>query len=1203
MLTQVAKSPFKFLDAYTAQDKAMFFGRETEQKRLVELISRSRLILVYGASGTGKSSLVQCGLAQALSDTDYFPVIVRRRGGLPTTLLSTLRSIFDEDDLPDTSDVVELVTHLSQYSMRPVYLIFDQFEELFISGNRDEQQLVFATIQALCQAQTSCKLLLVMREDYIPYLYPYEERLPGLLDFRLRVERMSEGNVHEVIVQTCRHTEGIRLDNEAETVRQILENIQDARNTFQLPYLQVYLDRLWRTAHENQPDRTGEVVFDPALVERVGAIEDVLEQFLNEQKKALSNQLTTEEQPALGQLLEGFVTYEGTRREQRLDALQTMTGLQPTRLQFLLSQLERSRLLRHEEGTYELAHDSLARVIDKNRSTEQRQINDILRRLKEAYQEFKEKPASDELWLPPRRLTEIGLYPEAIRAELARSVPDSTAVWKFVTDSQHHHDRLQRQELDKQQQRNRQLRLTVLGVSALLVLALISMVFALRQWGDSNVKSVVFQTREMDPLHALVMTAWAYEREKNPITSNAFYNTFYNQQPYEHRLQAPDPIIHAVFSPDGQVILTTTKNQQILVWDGAGKTLLDSLSLDKTLLALDGSSDFRVLLVFTTNGEMYLWNRQQHRMSPLLRDETIAFAGVSPDGQTILAATQDGQLFWMNRAGQLVERLVPDSAPVSAQYAPDGKTIGMVHENGSVSLWNTKTRRIINSLQVEGEVQNLAFFANGQQILITTSQGRVYRWNRLNPRAEPLPISAQITLAEPATNGKTILVSTEDFIYFFDSNGILLDSLKNKDFRESLSFSPDGQSFFSVVDNTQIEVSDRKGAVSSQFFHNSPVQSASFSPDGRRVLTLTTNGHAYLWNRHDPRSALLPHRTPVELVIPSPDGQTVATSIGQTLYLWNQQGACVDSFSYDAPITSGQFSPDGRTVFTTHDGPAQRWHPGDKRSQKLPFPASVNALFASPDGRFMVANTPAGAYWWRLNQPQPVALPGKPDITSVVFSPDGQMALYVTADGKTYFWRDDTRKPQKSPLPESVNSATFSPDGQTILATTQFSDLWLLNREGTLSDKQPPSVSLSTVLFSPNAQALSVGGFEGSMAYLWDLKAEQWISLPHRTDIQAIAFSPDGQTFLVRTEQQVHLWDRLGQPVMATERGYSYAGFSSDGRLLITLRGENVRLWPSPNHLVTWLHKTYSDSTLKAVRQEVKKRYGIHTSFWEALSF
>ncbi len=51
------KSPFKFLDAYTKEDRDIFFGREKEIEELYHRVFDSRIMLVYGESGTGKSLL------------------------------------------------------------------------------------------------------------------------------------------------------------------------------------------------------------------------------------------------------------------------------------------------------------------------------------------------------------------------------------------------------------------------------------------------------------------------------------------------------------------------------------------------------------------------------------------------------------------------------------------------------------------------------------------------------------------------------------------------------------------------------------------------------------------------------------------------------------------------------------------------------------------------------------------------------------------------------------------------------------------------------------------------------------------------------------------------------------------------------------------------------------------------------------------
>lgn len=472
------KSPFKFLEAYTAQDKDHFFGRELEQQRLIELLFRSRLMLVYGQSGTGKSSLVQCGLTRVMSSSDYFPVLIRRRTNLLSSLQAALGGLLER---PDDTNVMDLVTQLSRYVMRPVYLIFDQFEELFISGEQAEQVAFFALLKALYASAASLKLILVMREDYIAYLYPYEDSLPNLFDFRLRLEPMSEKNLQAVIVGTCRAAD-IQIQGEEQTVQRIIDNNKSPKNPFQLPYLQVYLDRLWRTvragrsAYESAP-----VVFDSALIDGVGKIEDVLTLFVDDQVQEIGRQFSEEDRPAVRRVLEAFVTYEGTRREGTTLTLVTETGCGAALVKEIANALETSRILQCDDGTYELAHDSLANVIDKGRSNEQRQTNDILKRLKEAWQEYTSHHQPDDLLLPQRRLVEIQLYETAIQTELTRSNADATAIWQFVSDSGAFLEKTRQAELDGQRKKNNRLRLTIAGVSVLLVLAVIAMVIAFRE--------------------------------------------------------------------------------------------------------------------------------------------------------------------------------------------------------------------------------------------------------------------------------------------------------------------------------------------------------------------------------------------------------------------------------------------------------------------------------------------------------------------------------------------------------------------------------------------------------------------------------------------------------------------------------------------------------------------------------------------------
>lgn len=61
--------PYKRLDFYRAQDAPFFFGRQQEIQQLSSLIHAHRLVLLYGASGTGKTSLLLAGVVPFLGQT------------------------------------------------------------------------------------------------------------------------------------------------------------------------------------------------------------------------------------------------------------------------------------------------------------------------------------------------------------------------------------------------------------------------------------------------------------------------------------------------------------------------------------------------------------------------------------------------------------------------------------------------------------------------------------------------------------------------------------------------------------------------------------------------------------------------------------------------------------------------------------------------------------------------------------------------------------------------------------------------------------------------------------------------------------------------------------------------------------------------------------------------------------------------------
>ena len=75
--SKAIRVPFKFLDSYTREDESIFFGRDDETEELFRKLYSGKLLLVYGKSGTGKSSIINCGLISKIPQEDIYSINIR----------------------------------------------------------------------------------------------------------------------------------------------------------------------------------------------------------------------------------------------------------------------------------------------------------------------------------------------------------------------------------------------------------------------------------------------------------------------------------------------------------------------------------------------------------------------------------------------------------------------------------------------------------------------------------------------------------------------------------------------------------------------------------------------------------------------------------------------------------------------------------------------------------------------------------------------------------------------------------------------------------------------------------------------------------------------------------------------------------------------------------------------------------------------
>ena len=410
------KYPFKFLDAYTREDSDIFFGREEEITALYEMVFQTDLLLIYGASGTGKTSLIQCGLASKFESHDWLALNIRRGKNLNASFEKTLNDAggltlvedtgqeeanTDQLDWLDedwTSDAPSSVNKLSPLArslqaiylkhFKPIYLIFDQFEELYILGKKEEQDQFIETIKEILRVEQPVKIIISIREEYLGYLYEFEQKVPELLRKKLRIEPMNLEKVKAVVkaVGSLQQSNVQLQKGEEDAIAEgIFTKIRGKEKTLniQLPYLQVFLDKFYLEITKDE-SRKKKAVFKLSVLEEMGDIGDVLRNFLDDQVLLTAKNLKQKPE-SIWKILSPFVTLEGTKEPMSEEMLQKrLTEISPALIQNSLQAFVKSRILRYTENeqVYEIAHDSLAKQIHAKRSDEEIAILEVQRLIK-----------------------------------------------------------------------------------------------------------------------------------------------------------------------------------------------------------------------------------------------------------------------------------------------------------------------------------------------------------------------------------------------------------------------------------------------------------------------------------------------------------------------------------------------------------------------------------------------------------------------------------------------------------------------------------------------------------------------------------------------------------------------------------------------------------------------------------------------------
>ncbi len=385
--------PFLFLKSYQRKDYDLFFGRNEEIETLYQYTQQSSMVLVYGPSGTGKTSLIRCGLASKFKSYDWQEIYVRRGKNILESFDKILCeesnddfSFEEQDGQKRVESLKEKLQAVYKASFKPLYFVFDQFEELFVLGDKEEQDAFADLLKELQQITLPMKIIFSIREEYLGQLYDMERKIPVITRKKLRVEPMGLERVKKVILGACEHginpgerknNTSLEQGNEEKVAEGIFEKIRGKERktlTIPLPYLQVFLDKLYLHCTDGDEERKSEAVFTLEKLESMGEIGDVLRDFLEGAVHGAALELDKPDDD-VWKLLSPFASLEGTKVPRSVSELsqELPDKFDEDLLNRALPALETFRVLSFSgsDGRYEMTHDSLARHLAERRGEDE----------------------------------------------------------------------------------------------------------------------------------------------------------------------------------------------------------------------------------------------------------------------------------------------------------------------------------------------------------------------------------------------------------------------------------------------------------------------------------------------------------------------------------------------------------------------------------------------------------------------------------------------------------------------------------------------------------------------------------------------------------------------------------------------------------------------------------------------------------------
>lgn len=944
---------------------------------------------------------------------------------------------------------------------QPVYLLFDQFEELLISGDAEEKKKFFTQLNKLILNKVPCRILLILREEFIGHLSEFESLCPSIFQYRFRVEKMGRKNVEEVIfniLEAPKYNAYFKGEDSQKLAESILSKLPDKRKEIELAHVQVFLGELWdRALTVKKSNQLPLLSVD--LIHDDDNLEAVLESFLKKQMSELESNygervplellaaMISERFTKL-QLSEGEITRDLEHKK--------IVGEKP--ISELLKELEQRRILRTikvgDETQYEISHDVLALVVGQN-LTEEMKMREKAGDIYKVYGEWQGLFSQDDIdYLRPfqRSLS----YPPELQVRIDKSI---AAIKKQ-----------REEELAKTRKRLRVVYSLLFGTLLALIMAGYYGFEAKRQTKIAEANSLISEAKSVvisDPTLALRYAEQAMIKDNNPRNEKVALKIYYENSFYKKVGIHDKPINSIAISPDQQTIVTCSEDSLACLWNLKGDTLHVFRGHTNRVISVAFSPDGKKIITGSWDKTARLWDLKGKTLH-IFKDFSRAVNSVmfSPGGDSILISSMDTTVRLFDLKGNKLQVFKGYSDYVrSVAFSPDGKSILAGSGDTKAYLWDLQGKLLKEFKGHSGFINSVAFSHSGDTILTGSDDKTAILWDLEGKLIQEFKgHTGYVRGVCFSPNGKNIFTGSADGtarLWEIKKN-LVLEFKVNSDPVYSIAYSRDGEKFLTGSNDGTALLWDINGTILKTFDDKRKigVLSVAFSPSGDSILTGYRDGIARLWNlKGDTLQIFKDHKKKsINSVAYSRYGTILTGSDDSIARLWNLRGIILHEFKgHNGKINSVTFSTDGKTILTgSGDSTARLWDMNGKTVQIFKgHSRSVYSVAYSPDGKTILTGSEyQTARLWDLKGITLQKFKGHSDyVRSVAFSPNGKSILTGSEDKTSRLWdlKGNTLQEFKGHNKE-VLSVTFSPNEKTILTSSFDSTIRLWQMEMTLKD-------------------------------------------------------------------------------------------------------------------------------------------------------